>query len=316
MRQSSTGNALARQRSLLGTLHRARLQIAYSGQAINGHKRTVARLPIIRQGFLCYAMPCYQLESTCPSSKPLAKTATRRGNRRRQNESFSMRTDTRPVRASLHHILWSAKDIRKCCRVSEIKAVHLVEVGQCEATGLVYLTEHDVMILAVKCAPVATTPLQCAAHVAREVGMAPKYLVQHRHRPDAGSGLQQRNDLGVKIRPRDLDVGVSRGAFFCDGSRGTEPGACACLGLSRFLTCFECPVEACTVRARCDVFVTDAASVNPPRPSSPTPPARTRWATPVAPVVALTPLIYRETQGTPRAAHPLQPRSYSIASIL
>jgi hypothetical protein len=54
------------------------------------------------------------------------------------------------------------------------------------------------MLLAMECAPVANTALQCAAYVARKFGMAPKHLVQYGYRPDAGSGLEQRHDLGVK----------------------------------------------------------------------------------------------------------------------
>ncbi|KWA84803.1 hypothetical protein WL29_18410 [Burkholderia ubonensis] len=63
-----------------------------------------------------------------------------------------------------------------------------------------YLTEHDVTFLAMECSPVANTALQCAAHVAREVGMASKHLVQYGHGPDAGCGLEQRDDLGIKDR--------------------------------------------------------------------------------------------------------------------
>jgi len=88
--------------------------------------------------------------------------------------------------------------VKRDTRHGDAQAVHLGEVGQPETTGFVYLTEHDVTLLAMECAPVANPALQCAAHVAREVGMAPKHLVQYGDRPDAGSGLEQRHDLGVK----------------------------------------------------------------------------------------------------------------------
>src|ERR1700731_1971467 len=83
-------------------------------------------------------------------------------------------------------------------RHGDAQAVHLGEVGQSEATGLVHLTEHDVTLLTMECTPVANTPLERATHVAREVWMAPKHLVQYGHGPDAGSALEQRDDLGVK----------------------------------------------------------------------------------------------------------------------
>lgn len=86
----------------------------------------------------------------------------------------------------------------------DIQAAHLGEVGQAEATGLVYLTEHDVTLLAMECAPVANTSLQCSAHVAREVVTAPNHLVQYGHGPDTRRGLQQRDDLGVKDRSQRI----------------------------------------------------------------------------------------------------------------
>ncbi len=122
----------------------------------------------------------------------------------------------------------------------DAQAVHLGEVGQSEATGLVHLTEHDVTLRAMQCAPVANTPLQCATHVAREVWMAPKHLVQYGHGPDAGSGLEQRDDLGVKDRCQGIGAAArawrlllrrrSWILFDAIGSGGAEPGACACLG--------------------------------------------------------------------------------------
>ena len=122
----------------------------------------------------------------------------------------------------------------------DAQTVHLREVGQPQTTGFVYLTEHDVMFLAMECAPVANTPLECAAHVAREVGMAAKHLVQYGYRPDAGSGLEQRHDLGVK----DCGQGIGPATpawclllrwqspvlFDAIASGGAEPGARSRLG--------------------------------------------------------------------------------------
>ena len=120
-------------------------------------------------------------------------------------------------------------------RHGDAQAVHLGEVGQPQATGLVYLTEHDVTLLAMECAPVANTPLECAAHVAREVGMAPKHLVQYGHRPDAGSGLEQRDDLGFEDRGQGIGPAAPAGRlllrwqspvlFDAIARGGAEPGA-------------------------------------------------------------------------------------------
>ena len=114
--------------------------------------------------------------------------------------------------------------VQRDTRHGDAQAVHLGEVGQPETTGFVYLTEHDVMLLAMECAPVANTALQCAAHVAREVGMAPKHLVQYGYRPDAGSGLEQRHDLGVK----DCGQGIGDG-----GARVVPSSAMAVAGPDR-----------------------------------------------------------------------------------
>jgi hypothetical protein len=125
-------------------------------------------------------------------------------------------------------------------RHGDAQAVHLGEVGQAEATRLMHLTKHDVTLLAMLSAPVANTSLQRTAHVAREVWMAPKHLVKYGHGPDARSGLQQRDDLGVKDRgqgistaPRAWCLLLRRRSwvlFDAIGSGGAEPGACACLG--------------------------------------------------------------------------------------
>ncbi len=132
--------------------------------------------------------------------------------------------------------------IQRNTRHGDAQAVHLSEVGQSEATGLVHLTEHDVTLLAMECTPVANTPLERATHVAREIRMAPKHLVQYGHGPDAGSGLEQRDDLGVKDCCQGIGAAAPARArllllrrrswvlFDAIGSGGAEPGACACLG--------------------------------------------------------------------------------------
>jgi hypothetical protein len=68
-----------------------------------------------------------------------------------------------------------------------------------------------------------------------EFWMAPKHLVQYGHRPDAGGGLNQRDDLGVKDRGQGIGTATpARGLllrwqslvpFDAIGSGGAEPGA-------------------------------------------------------------------------------------------
>ena len=130
--------------------------------------------------------------------------------------------------------------IQRNTRHGDAQAVHLGEIGQAEATRLMHLTEHDVTFLAMLSAPVANTSLQRTAHAAREVWMAPKHLVKYRYGPDARSGLEQRDDLGVKDRSQGISTATRTWCLLLRWQSpvlidaitrgGAEPGACACLG--------------------------------------------------------------------------------------
>ena len=74
------------------------------------------------------------------------------------------------------------------------------EVGQPQPARLMLLAEDHVLLRSVKRPPSQDAPLQRAADVGIEVGMAPAQFLEHADHPDAGRGLQDRRDLGVPIR--------------------------------------------------------------------------------------------------------------------
>ena len=74
------------------------------------------------------------------------------------------------------------------------------EVGQSQAAGLVRLAEDHLLLGPVERPPGQDAPLQRAADVRIEVGMAPAQLFEHADHPDRGRGLQDRRDLGVPVR--------------------------------------------------------------------------------------------------------------------
>ena len=73
------------------------------------------------------------------------------------------------------------------------------EVGQCHAAGLVLLAEDHVLLGTMQRAPRIDATLQRAADVRVQPGMPTAQLVEHADHPDAGSYLQDRDDLGVPV---------------------------------------------------------------------------------------------------------------------
>jgi hypothetical protein len=65
----------------------------------------------------------------------------------------------------------------------DAQAVHLGEVGQPYATGLVHLAKDHVALLAMQGAPSANAPLEGAANAGWQLWMAAHQLLEHRHRP-------------------------------------------------------------------------------------------------------------------------------------
>src|SRR5581483_1995226 len=73
------------------------------------------------------------------------------------------------------------------------------EVGQTQPPRLVLLAEDHVLRWPVERTPGCDAPLERAADVGVETGMAPAQLGQHTDRADAGSSLQHRHDLALPI---------------------------------------------------------------------------------------------------------------------
>lgn len=99
----------------------------------------------------------------------------------------------------------------------DTQAMHVREVRQPEATGMVHLTKDDITLLAVHSSPCAYAPLKRTAR--GKSGLAPEHLLQYRHGPYAWSRLQQRNDLRVKYLGQGIRASAPTRHLFCDGKR-------------------------------------------------------------------------------------------------
>src|SRR5450631_1069630 len=71
------------------------------------------------------------------------------------------------------------------------------EVGQSKPAGFVLLTKDHVLLGAGQGSPAAHSPFQRASDAGADLRMAPPDLVEPRNGPNAGSRLQDRNDLVV-----------------------------------------------------------------------------------------------------------------------
>ncbi len=80
----------------------------------------------------------------------------------------------------------------------DAEAGHIGEIRQPEMARPVGLAKDNLLLLAVNGAPGADAPLQRAAHPLVQFGMSPRHLLENGHRPDAGRGFEQRNDLLLK----------------------------------------------------------------------------------------------------------------------
>ena len=80
----------------------------------------------------------------------------------------------------------------------DAQVAHLREVGQSHAAGFVRLPENHLSVLPVQRAPGPDAALERAANARGELRVTAPQLVEYRHRPNAGRGLQQRDDLGVE----------------------------------------------------------------------------------------------------------------------
>jgi len=78
------------------------------------------------------------------------------------------------------------------------EAGHVGEIRQSEAAGPMGLAEDDLPLLAMDGPPGANAPRQRAAHTLAQLGVPPHHLLEDRHRPDAGRGLEQRHNLGIE----------------------------------------------------------------------------------------------------------------------
>ena len=61
-----------------------------------------------------------------------------------------------------------------------------------------HLSEYDLLLLAVDGSPGADAPLQCAANLAAQFGMAPPHLLEDGDRAKTGGGLEHGHDLGIE----------------------------------------------------------------------------------------------------------------------
>jgi len=91
----------------------------------------------------------------------------------------------------------------------DAQIAHLGEVREPHAAGFVHLAEHHLPFLAIQSAPSADAAFEGATNAGVEFGVAPPQLVEYRHRPDARSCLEQRNDLGLE------DIGQRIGPAAC-----------------------------------------------------------------------------------------------------
>jgi hypothetical protein len=78
------------------------------------------------------------------------------------------------------------------------KLAHIGEVGQADLVHFVGLAEDDLLLLAVDRPPGADPALQGTTDAGAEFRMASEHLLEDRHGPHAGGGLQHRHDLCLK----------------------------------------------------------------------------------------------------------------------
>src|SRR5216684_3186172 len=71
------------------------------------------------------------------------------------------------------------------------------EVGQAKPAGFVLLTKDHILLGAGQGSPAAHSPFQRAPNAGANLRMAPPDLVEHRNGPNAGSRLQDRQNLAV-----------------------------------------------------------------------------------------------------------------------
>ena len=96
------------------------------------------------------------------------------------------------------------------------------EVGQAKTARLVLLAEDHILLRAGQRSPTPHAPFQRAPDAGADLGMAPPDLFEHRNGPDARGRLQDRHNLAVpNTRPSGSGRRRPRGAFFCDGRRGS-----------------------------------------------------------------------------------------------
>jgi hypothetical protein len=106
-------------------------------------------------------------------------------------------------------------------RPAKLWIAHVGEIGKPQPARRVLLPEDDVLLGPVQ-RPLGTdAPLQGAANTDADLGMATPDLVENGHRPQAWGALQQRHYLAVPNLRQRIARRRPRGAFFCDGSRGS-----------------------------------------------------------------------------------------------
>ena len=103
----------------------------------------------------------------------------------------------------------------------DAEVAHVGEVGQAHPAGLVLLAEDDVPLGAMQRPPRPDAPLQRAPHASAAVPDAVAAVSSKIAMAAGRRRLQHRHDLGLEDRPSGSGRRRPRGAFFCDGSRGS-----------------------------------------------------------------------------------------------
>ena len=84
------------------------------------------------------------------------------------------------------------------------------------------LAEDNILLRTNERSPRAHTSLQRAPNAGADLGMTPPDFFEYGNSPDTGRRLQDRHNLAVPNLGQRVGRRRPRGAFFCEGSRGSS----------------------------------------------------------------------------------------------